>query len=297
MKKVIGSIFVYFLWVNVFAQHMPLTTQYMYHGLLVNPAVTGTRNDLVTSLSYRSQWLGGKFAPNTILLSAHAPLKNNKIALGLQIYRDNLGFVQKTGLGSYAAYRIINGAKMLSFGLKIGVYQTSINYEDINLITENDPSFSGGSKSFKPGVGAGVYYKTPQFYLGIAVPEIVNKIEEDLMSGTVNLNVIGGYSFVLSDHLKLIPNLQLRTVLDNNVQSDLTVFMRINKVFDIGLIYRSLDMAGISLSYIIDHRLQIAYSFDTSLNTMNTSSSYGSHEINISFEFKKIVKTLNTKFF
>ena len=39
-------------------QHTPLTSQYLFNGLLINPAYAGSRDAFAVNLTYRHQWVG-----------------------------------------------------------------------------------------------------------------------------------------------------------------------------------------------------------------------------------------------
>ena len=47
------------------AQHTPLTSQYLFNGLVINPAYAGSRDALTGNLTHRQQWVGFEGAPIT----------------------------------------------------------------------------------------------------------------------------------------------------------------------------------------------------------------------------------------
>lgn len=51
------------LTVSVNAQQVPVTSQYLTNGLVINPAYAGTREALSANLSYRKQWAKINGAP------------------------------------------------------------------------------------------------------------------------------------------------------------------------------------------------------------------------------------------
>src|SRR5664279_3193939 len=61
----------------------PVYSQYLQNGLLINPAYAGSRGSLSTFLSYRMQWMGIPNAPAFQTISLNAPMKNDKVGLGL----------------------------------------------------------------------------------------------------------------------------------------------------------------------------------------------------------------------
>ncbi len=278
----------------VMSQYMPINTQYMYHSLLVNPAITGSKNALITSFSYRNQWLGSDLGPKTMLLSGHTPLKNDKIALGVQLYKDEVNPITKTGVSTYFSYKIVKENKQLNFGTKLGVYSTK--NKDVNLISKGDLVFNEDFQ-LAFGTGFGMYYKTNTYYLGAALPEIINGPNSTIDAGTWNYTLIAGYDCKVSKDLSVLPNILFRKIEAGNMQPDITLIFRLKKTLDIGILSRLSKTYGLSLDYLIAPQLQIGYSFDYGLGGLNPENSAGNHEINISYELKKIVHSTNTKFF
>ena len=84
--------------VGLHAQHTPLTTQYLFNGLLINPAYAGSRDALTANLTYRQQWVGFEGAPTTQILSVHSPVNGKHIGLGLMVYNDRIGVSRETGV-------------------------------------------------------------------------------------------------------------------------------------------------------------------------------------------------------
>ena len=102
------------------AQHTPITTQYLFNGLLINPAYAGSRDALTANLTWRKQWVGFDGAPETQVLSVHSPLTGKKLALGLLVTNDGIGISKQTGVMTNYAYRVKLGTGKLSFGIGAG---------------------------------------------------------------------------------------------------------------------------------------------------------------------------------
>jgi type IX secretion system PorP/SprF family membrane protein len=95
------------------AQQDALFTQYMYNKLEFNPAYAGSGEGLALNMIYRLQWVGITGAPRTFSFTAHTPLRDPHIGLGLSAYRDELGpSVDYNVMGTFA-YRIIFSASKL----------------------------------------------------------------------------------------------------------------------------------------------------------------------------------------
>src|SRR5210317_1001789 len=67
------------------AQQDPMYTQYMFNTQTINPAYAGTWEAVGFMLLGRNQWTGFDGAPETYSFSVQAPLKNERVALGLNL--------------------------------------------------------------------------------------------------------------------------------------------------------------------------------------------------------------------
>lgn len=282
------------------AQHMPINTQYMYQGLLVNPAITGNRNALYTSLTHRKQWIGNDITPSTTLLSAHTPLKKERISLGGQIYQQSYNNLNNTGISGFGSYRLPIGEKAkLSFGLKVGVLSYRYNWNNLQTVEANDPTFQNIQPEILPSFGFGTYLKNEDYYIGFSIPEIVNGLNsQKISSNSINYTFIAGYKFNINEQLSLLPNLLIRKIGRLNAQTDLTTILKIDQTLGLGLIIRSGGkILGASIDYNVTDQLQFGYSFDTGISGNNPTDTFGNHEVSISYEFKKIINAPSTKFF
>lgn len=73
---------------RVLAQQDPMYTQYVFNGLLINPAYAGTREVLTATALYRKQWINIPGAPKTGIFSMDSPVRNQKVGLGLNVIFD-----------------------------------------------------------------------------------------------------------------------------------------------------------------------------------------------------------------
>src|SRR5688572_26107931 len=88
------------------AQQQPIFTQYMFNGLVLNPAYSGSHETMTLTASVRRQWTGIKGAPQTEMLSAHSPIKFTRSAAGLMAVHDQVGVTNQSTISGTYAYRI-----------------------------------------------------------------------------------------------------------------------------------------------------------------------------------------------
>lgn len=164
---------------QTFAQQEAMFSQYMFNTLAINPAYAGSRDVLSLTALGRYQWVGVEGAPKTFTFSMDTPIKNEKMGLGLQVTRDEVGLAKNTGVHLTYSYRIKVGPRStLAFGVQGGA--TNMRWalsqvQDGNLKDPNDDVFSGSQdrNSILPNFGAGIYLSNDKGYIGVSCPQIM----------------------------------------------------------------------------------------------------------------------------
>lgn len=158
------------------AQQDAMFTKYMFNTLVFNPAYAGSYDYLSINAIHRSQWLGIEGAPTTQSLTIHSPV-NSRVGLGFSLINDNIGPVGTTQANFVYAYRIQLGKGTLSTSLQAGVFNwradwTKLTFKDGQSV---DPVYQEPTPDrWMPNFGAGVYYQSDRYFLGLSSPHIVN---------------------------------------------------------------------------------------------------------------------------
>jgi len=163
---------------QVQAQQDHMFTQYMFNSLIFNPAYAGSRNYMSVGLIHRSQWLGfGDGAPSTQAFTIHTPLRNERIGLGLSVFKDAVGPSDQINAQASYAYRFPVGAfGHLAFGLQGGMKNWRLNHSQLEQKDPMDPAFEETDTEtlWLPNFGAGVYFSTPNIFAGLSVPRLLD---------------------------------------------------------------------------------------------------------------------------
>jgi type IX secretion system PorP/SprF family membrane protein len=285
------------------AQQDPQYTQYMYNTMSVNAAYTGQREVLSAAGLYRTQWVGIDGAPKTITFGIHAPLKNERIGLGLNIVSDQLGPAKETSIDANVAYTIpINtyGDLKLSFGIKGGIHALETDWSK-GRFQNGDNLFQENINLTSPTLGAGLYLHSNIWYLGLAAPNLLktkhyDDFQESIATERFHLFLIGGYVFELSDNTKLKPAFLVKGVSGAPIIADLSINALLSNKFTLGLAYRWNDSFSGLFGFQIDEGMYIGYAYDATSTALKNYNS-GTHEIMLRFELKKVGKILSPRFF
>ncbi|MBT8296397.1 MAG: type IX secretion system membrane protein PorP/SprF [Gramella sp.] len=278
------------------AQQDAQYTQYMYNTSLFNPAYVGSEDFLKISGVYRSQWVGLDGAPETMSLSLNDRIGKN-VGIGGSVISDKIGPSSETILNADFSYTLDFEKTSLAFGLKASANILNVDFSQLTG-SDDDVSFQSNiDNRFTPNVGAGVYYYSDNYYVGLSVPQLLetnhyerNEREETyLAKERFHTYFMGGYVFDLSRELKLKPAYLLKVTDGAPLQLDLSAnFLFLNK-FTLGASYRLNSAVSALAGLQVFESVFVGYSYDADTTALRQYNS-GSHEIVLKFD---IVNTLN----
>lgn len=283
------------------AQQDPMYTQYMFNQQTINPAYAGTWESLSFMVLARQQWAGFEGAPQTYTFSMQAPLKNERVALGLNLISDKVGLEKRFYMFADYSYLLpINEKSNLRLGLKGGFtnYSNNLNEYQTNAPESgvSDPAYQGViEQQFMPNFGIGAFWYSKKHFVGFSIPKVINNdFENNLGNFTVSGELrhyflTAGLVFDLGENLKFKPTMLAKATFTNEsgapAELDLNANFLIKERFWLGAMYRTGDSYGFIAQWIIDNKLRIGYAYDyTSTNLQNYQT--GSHEIMVSYEIK-----------
>ena len=282
------------------AQQLPQFTQYMYNTISINPAYAGSREALSIVGLHRSQWVGFKGGPTTQTLSIHTPLRNEKIGLGLSFINDEPGYENFSYLYADFSYTIQTGANTkLAFGIKAGFTGYSLD-PAFRESESDDPAIYGIEDRWNPNMGAGLYWHSDKWYLGLSTPRILK--EKNSKDGgyepleRLSYYFTGGYVFNLSTNTKLKPAFLVKATNGAPISYDLTASFLFYDKFWVGGSYRineSTGAIGALVDFQISRQLRIGYAYEHPLSDI-ASYTNGTHEILLIYEFKFLKSKLKS---
>ncbi|HZH54456.1 MAG TPA: type IX secretion system membrane protein PorP/SprF [Sphingobacteriaceae bacterium] len=289
------------------AQQNAQYSQYMFHGLYINPAYAGYKGDLNLHSYYRSQWTNMEGGPRTMALAADMALDSDKVGLGFNIVNDRVGMEKRTAAYFNYAYRLRldeANSRHLSLGVGAGFVHGSYNQSDI--ITGQPEPISLES-IFLPDVRIGVFYNSPLFFAGAGIENLLSSIVMNDEKASIQPSrhyfmQAGGIIPVTSDVL-LKPTTLLKTASNSPNQAwtwDLNAAVLFAEQFTLGVTYRTGFLTGSEASTNLSKRnsiialaefqtksnIRVGYSYDHPLSsTVNNLG--GTHEISVGYLITK----------
>ena len=291
--------------VGLMAQQDAQYTQYMYNTIAVNPAYAGSRGVFSVQGLHRSQWVGLDGAPRTQTINFHTPV-SERLGVGLSIVNDDIGngTSQETLFDGVISYSIpTSNTGKLSFGLKAGGHLLNLDFTQLqNYNGENTLGSSAGDidKKFSPNFGAGVYYHTDKYYIGLSVPNFLTtehfeETSTSLAEERMNLYLITGYVFDLNPDLKFKPAALVKAVSGAPLQIDISANFMFNEKLALGAAYRWDAALSALVGFQLSDQFMLGVAYDREITELgNTSFNDGSFEIMLRYELKTRYKNVIT---
>lgn len=287
---------------SVTSQKKLTLSHYMHNQFAINPAFAGSREVLTLFGSYRKQWTSVPNAPQSMFFSAHAPLKNEKIALGMTLLNEEFAIAKNTGFSLAYTYRInVNHRQKLSFSINGGLISSRTSWSEVSLADPNDPAFGENETELDPQIGFGVAWYGREFFAGFSVSDLFYKNAIDPESpffepAKSDYMVTGGYLFQVNNWLSLQPSMLLRFNPDEYTLLDVSAAAIFQNTIWTGLTYRNNKEIVAMVGWQITPQLRFAYSFDYPSGDLGSLNN-GNHEVSLQFDFGYKIPATSPKFF
>jgi type IX secretion system PorP/SprF family membrane protein len=297
------------------AQQTPQYSQYIFNGLIINPAYAGSKGFLNANAIYRTQWTGLEGAPKTATFSLDGAHVADRIGWGVYAVQDQIGAQSHTTLSGNAAIKLkTSETGVFSFGLALGASFFNFDPARIKTTTPNDPAFvSSQEQALTPDLKAGLYYHTQKFYTGLSVANLMQFGVGHLMQPRPHVFFTSGYVLALSDFLKFKPSFLIKDDLHAPTSADFNAFLLLEERLWLGASYRTrLDIwqrrgkedtglaAAAAMAYMLEfyptEKIRIGYAYDQGKSGFNN---LGSHEISLGYYFIRPqgVRTMTPRYF
>lgn len=297
-----------------YSQQDPQYSQYLFNGVVINPAYAGSRENININALFRKQWVQVNGSPCSQTLSLDAPLFHNNIGIGLYAYNDAIGAQYQKGLFGSFAYRIkVSERGRLALGVSVGVNQIGIDGSKLTTDQPNDPSIPEGRVSkLKPDGQLGLYYNTNKFFAGLSVSDIITNDYKNLQvtSERRHYYLSSGFVTTLSESFKLRPSFLIKEDFKGPTNTDLTAFLIFKDRIWVGSSYRTRilkktnlkenivakDALAMLVQIFPTENLRIGYSYDI---TLTEYKDYATHEFSLGYNIygKKSNKMLTPRYF
>lgn len=299
---------------SIFAQQLPIFTQYREHHSYVNPAAVGWdyftyKYNFNVGISHRNQWAEIEHHPKVQHLHGEYILRgkgNFSLLTGLNFIKQSTDPFYRTG--TYGRAVVLFTDNPYYFGIAAGFMAGGVSYRlkirDL-LTMEDEPILSNIQldelKNFRPDVGLGVYFykqfrkgilKGDNLYGGFSVPQILSLKahgNEDLVKTKPHFFGVLGYYRYLNQDSFLEPSVWIKTTPNAPLNFDFNLRFQYANIFWVGSGFSTNDSvifeAGVLVgeNFNLNRLLKIGYGASLFLKE-NIQNEFGTtHEINLAF--------------
>lgn len=301
-QSIILILLILVLPLTVSSQKKLVLSQYMHNRYAINPAFAGSHEVLSMFGSYRKQWTSVPNSPYSMFFSAHAPLKNDNVALGIILLNEEFAIAKNTGVSLAYAYRLNVGRQnKLAFSINGGFVSSRSMWSEVSLLDPNDPAFGENETEMDPQLGFGVAWYGRDFFAGFSISDLFYKNSLDpeapfFEPSKSDYILTGGYLFRANSFLKLQPSMLLRFNPDEYTLLDISATAIFQDIIWTGLTYRNNKEITAMVGWQVTPQFRFAYSYDYPTGDLGTLNN-GNHEVSIQFDFGYKIPTASPKFF
>lgn len=287
---------------DALAQQDPQFSMYMYNPLYYNPAAAGSEGVSRLQLTYRNQYAGYQTIGNndpggsqgTQMLSFNMPLARIKSGIGVYALNDKYGPSVNQAVQVSYAYRLALKSGTLALGVQAGMFNRGIDYGELYRPTDpGDPLIpTGRINQFKPDIGAGVYYNTTDYWVGVSMAHL-NGADYSYVEGRSSdrsepkAYLSAGYRLGLSYNIDLQPSVLVQYSTKQGIRGSVATINLIgtydNRIWA-GFGYRWKDavMGTAGINLMRNNALRVGYSLDITTGGTQIKSPI-SHEIIVGY--------------
>lgn len=290
MKFIINICALILISVSALAQQETLINQYMFNGLMINPASAGSIKGYEARAMHRMQWFTFPGGPVTTSINGSVNINNNGI--GLNLMRDQTGPLTYYSAEANYAYhiRFNESSNYLGLGLSGRFMNIRLQPRRREVDYSSDIVISNAMNGKNSGdFSAGALYHSPTINVGFAARNIAG-IKYDFAKEFDRSEIsryyrhfyfYGSYKYKISPMLKLEPSFLIKKSENvKPIQFDASLRAHfVNEQLMAGMSYRSPGQLAIMAGAKFDKRFYVNFSYD--FNTYSTLQRYsaGSFEL------------------
>jgi len=292
------SVFAVNFCTDVYAQQLPVFTQFPSDLLYFNPAIAGTKRVYDVRVNFRAQWLGYPDAPITegLSLNYRLPFGGGKMGVGAYIYQDITGPTQRNDYTLCYSYKLKFPDLALSLGVAGTMMEYFVNGPKITEHQLNDPAIDQTvvAHAWAPDASAGAYLYNDRFQLGVSADNLISSAENVYKTYSPSVSNAGvvelephfygylGYNFSGNPDFVWQSSIFAAETQGTPFYVAYSLRVHVKDKFYVGASYRMNDAIALDLGLTIRENFEVCYSYDIVTSALSHYTS-GSQEITLIF--------------
>lgn len=275
----------------VAGQQVPNFTQYNFNKNIINPAFVGVEGIKEVNVSYRTQWVGVSYSPNTQVVSFNMPI-NDKIGVGISFVNDRVFTINEKDATVDLSYKFqLSSEYQLYAGLKLGGGFIDYNPKYNVGLPRGAVRIDKSDSFFNPHLGLGVVLKHEKYYITASFPNILSGQRYE-KKGNVHVKTLhdkhfylgGGFTAELDENYKLSPALMVRYLNNNYISYDFSSTLELYNNVQLGMNYRLDEMISLFSITNLTRRFKVGFVYDFTVAKVRQEDSNGYVEFILKYQ-------------
>jgi len=212
-------------------------------------------------------------APTQYSFSAHSPIQEKKLGVGLRIGQVDIGAHKESSAKLALSYKLGLGNGLLSFGLGTGISIYNFDVSQLNAAESEDFLLSQSNvQNHFLDVDVAAMYTTKKLFFGLEISQLTKSSwqihEDDNSAQVMHYKIIGGKVFKLKNNDLIRVSGHVRSDINIQPQVDLMANYFLKEIAWIGLGYRLNFGLLAKLEINVTRRFQFGYSYASNLSPM-----------------------------
>jgi type IX secretion system PorP/SprF family membrane protein len=279
----------------------PQLSMYMFNPVYYNPAAAGSEGVSRLQLTQRTQYLGYQTIGNgdsgggqsTQLFSYNMPLNKIKSGVGIYAFNDKIGPISNQSVQLSYAYRLTLKSGTLALGVQAGLYNKTYDYDQLRSRDPDDILIpTGRIGQAKPDFGAGIYYNTTDYWVGVSVKHLnqatyVLGTDRSVNPLTRNAYLTAGYRLGIGYDIDVQPSVLVQYSTFGGVKSS-NISLNLLGTYDnriwggVGYRWGDAIMATAGINLMRNNALRVGYALDVIAGGAAVKSPT-SHEVSVAY--------------
>ncbi|MDN3587076.1 PorP/SprF family type IX secretion system membrane protein [Pedobacter aquatilis] len=297
MKKIkiyiIGLLLIFALQ-PAYSQLNPMGSVYYQNQYLANPAMAGIDTMINLNGAFKAQWTSIKGSPRIQYLTGDLQLKSKKVGLGILIYNESAGLINRTrATFSYAYHLKLNrDSSYIDFGLSAGVMNEWLDLGKAIGDVNDDVLANFRDRQLYLDGDFGLAYRNDKLTVQGSLPNLKRFFKRDQIRNVVDRSIYfvgAGYKIkTKSQTLNVIePKIVFRGIENYKGILDLGAnFGFLQEKFAVSGIYHSTNSVTFGAALNYQRKLQLLLQYTTNTSALQNYSN-GEFEIGLRYSFRK----------
>lgn len=277
------------------AQLNPMGSIYYQNQFLANPAMAGLESGFNLNTAFKAQWANVSGAPKIQYLTADYGFTNNKVGLGVLVYGESAGVINRLRSTISYAYHLELGEEgsFLDFGLATGIMNEWVDLSKSKGDLSDDVLNSFNSRKIYLDGDFGLAFRNNNLTIQGTLPNLKRFFKRDINRNLVDRStyfLAGSYKFISNDHLISLvePKIVYRGIENYKGILDVGINLQlVDEKFLLSSIYHSSKSVTFGVGAMFNKsKFGLLFQYTTNTAVMQNYSN-GEFEVGLKYSYKR----------